>query len=1666
MLALIRKHNVRKLQKYLFVVVILFVFGIQGWGQTSPINESFSNLGPYGGYQTETWTGDDGGTWTATDARTDQTINGKAICIRNGELTSPTVSGGIGSLTVTTQRAYAGGSGDMDVRVNGTSVGSIPYDGTEQTTTINNINVSGDVVIVIDATNSSSDRPKLDDLSWTAYTAGPTITLSESSLTGFSYEEGNGPSAEQTFTVEGSNLTDDITLTAPTNYEISETSGNGFGSSITLTQSGGSVTTTTIYVRLKSSLSIGTYNNEIITASSTDATDQTVTCDGEVVCPSVSAPTATAATSASGTSFTANWDPVSGATGYELDVYSGGSPMSDLIISEYIEGSSNNKYLEIYNGTGGDIDLTDYSVNLYANGATSPSNTEDLSGTLADGATLVLENSSATIYSGTATSSAVCNFNGNDAISLEKSGTNIDVIGTIGDDSEFASDITLIRKSSMASPTDTYDSGEWDSYAQDYEELGTHTYSGGTSYILQNEDVGNVTSYDVTGLTAGETYYYVVRAYNDCGSESSNSNEIEVNLSCTAPTTEASDLTFPNTQYDQMDVSWTNGDGDYRLVVASTSPITGIPSDNTSYTADAVFNNGQDELNAGEYIMYAGSGNSFTMTGLNSDTQYYIKIFEFNCDSGNEQYLTGSPLSGDETTVASIPAVTGLDVSCTTETTATVEWTNPSSGDWSGVIIAIRNSTNSVHTLSDDPSTVSADAVFGNGHEFGTTTPYSYVVYKGPGTSVTITGLTQGQDYSLKAISFYGSLIGEETTTTISDLDIENVSSLVSSSGDGQIGLTWANPQLCYDEILVVGHEGGAVTSDPSGDGSAYTADAVFGNGTEIGTGNYVVYKGNLTTIDVTGLTNGIEYCFNVYSRVGSEWADGVEVCAIPQVTTDFQPGDLAIVAVNTQAESSGSDDEICFFTFMPIIQGTSIDFTDNGYERVTAGLWGDTEGTIRLTRTGSDIPAGQVICFQGAGYDEDDFDIYTCGTLDNGGWEVSSLNGGYSYDLNSDDQIWIMQGGAWDFNSSHGDHDAYYDGNVLYGWTATSWKNAPGYSDTKGSTIFPGLECFNTNVEVTTNHDKVKYVGSLDEASQFEWITRVNNDANWKGYADNTDYNNETGYDYSGTCITFPISELIAEDSEGVWSGVKNEDWFDCENWENLRIPIETIDVSVSGNLDNHITIDDGIVSVPEAECNDLTIASDAQVSGNDFILKVNHTDAVLNIHGNMENNQTIEQTNGEIHYKGDFTNNDTYTHNTSGKAVFDGDILQNLTGLVSFYNLEMNNSSDGLTLNNDINVTNNLILNNATINTGTNKVHVQNTATGAISGYSTASYINGNVRRDITGAGLFDFPVGNDTYYELASLDITSANSLSYIDAFFESSDLGAIDISGLNLMIDGTLLTSVLDAGYWQVEPDAGLTSIDYDIILNETGATNAASVPEQHAVIKRDDAVSDWHLDGTHDNATQAINGSVVTARISSLSGFSQFAIARSKQWPLAIELMDFNIACHPDGLLAEWITASEENSDYFCIQHSSDGNAWKTIEEIFAFGTTNIQQNYQVVLKNAPAHGYYRLTEVDMDGTATDYSPEYINCDQEIGEAAFLLYPNPASSYTQITSSSSNADYYKIHIVDTHGKNIKTINWENPDESALKINTENLGAGMYILRLLNESEMHHLQLNVK
>jgi predicted extracellular nuclease len=163
---------------------------------------------------------------------------------------------------------------------------------------------------------------------------------------------------------------------------------------------------------------------------------------------------------------------------------------TELLISEYIEGSSNNKALEIYNPTAAAVDLSTYSVQIYFNGSGTPLNTIVLASvSLASGDVWVLANSSAS-FAGTADqTSGSLTFNGDDAVVLLNGATVVDVIGQVGFDpgTEWGTglvstqDNTLRRNADVCAgdtnPNDVFDpSLEWTGYATDtFDGLGAHT---------------------------------------------------------------------------------------------------------------------------------------------------------------------------------------------------------------------------------------------------------------------------------------------------------------------------------------------------------------------------------------------------------------------------------------------------------------------------------------------------------------------------------------------------------------------------------------------------------------------------------------------------------------------------------------------------------------------------------------------------------------------------------------------------------------------------------------------------------------------------------------------------------------------------------------------------------------------------------------------------------------------------------------------------------------------------------------------------------------------------------------------------------------------------------------------------------------------------------------
>ena len=111
--------------------------------------------------------------------------------------------------------------------------------------------------------------------------SGPTIFTSISSLIGFSYTAGTGPSNQLSFVINAASLTNNLIVSAPTDYEISLNSGASFvgGSSLNIAQIGGKVNNLNVFVRLKSGLAQGSYTGNL-SITSTGATSKSVAVSG------------------------------------------------------------------------------------------------------------------------------------------------------------------------------------------------------------------------------------------------------------------------------------------------------------------------------------------------------------------------------------------------------------------------------------------------------------------------------------------------------------------------------------------------------------------------------------------------------------------------------------------------------------------------------------------------------------------------------------------------------------------------------------------------------------------------------------------------------------------------------------------------------------------------------------------------------------------------------------------------------------------------------------------------------------------------------------------------------------------------------------------------------------------------------------------------------------------------------------------------------------------------------------------------------------------------------------------------------------------------------------------------------------------------------------------
>jgi hypothetical protein len=572
--------------------------------------------------------------------------------------------------------------------------------------------------------------------------------------------------------------------------------------------------------------------------------------------------------------------------------------------------------------------------------------------------------------------------------------------------------------------------------------------------------------------------------------------------------------------------------------------------------------------------------------------------------------------------------------------------------------------------------------------------------------------------------------------------------------------------------------------------------------------------------------------------------------------------------------------------------------------------------------------------------------------------------------------------------------------------------------------TVPPGTNTFEFRVRATVNRsDEVFY---LDDVT----LTTTS-----------------TGYGFPGTA--------------GLWNGLADDNWFNACNWSDRLVPTAATNVTFPTGSANDIVIQPG----QNCQCNNLTCTGGA---GRAIIAAAGPT-KVLTVFGNLLNSTTAGSTvlrfsdgtpgtpDGTLNLSGNWTNNSSSGDFVEGESTvnFVGNANQTITlGTVQptedFFNLTVNKPGGDLVLAKSAQVSGVLTLTNGKITTGANTVAVANPLPAAVTGHSTASYVNGNLVRAIqTGAGIrtYDYPLGTPLFYELASLALTNPAGFTAIGGFFNPLILGVAP----SINEAGFLHDEILNAGVWTLAPDLPYIGT-YDITLVERGYTNGAAV--HYINVKRPDAASAWANPGTAVSFSEIAG--VVTCQRSGLTAFSDFAIAR--EHPLALD--DLGLFAHPVGqgdIAIDWNWSDGLVQGKFELERTHEG-------QVVTLGEWPIDPALHIATQDLGAPTgllHYTLYHIDLDGnrifTAT---AKVLNTTD--GRLRPLLWPNPNDGEVHLQLSGETA--WKVSLLRADGAAV--MEWSG-DASTVQGHFETLApslpAGVYLVKCVGDGKSYSLKM---
>ncbi|MEO1651982.1 MAG: T9SS type A sorting domain-containing protein [Bacteroidota bacterium] len=394
---------------------------------------------------------------------------------------------------------------------------------------------------------------------------------------------------------------------------------------------------------------------------------------------------------------------------------------------------------------------------------------------------------------------------------------------------------------------------------------------------------------------------------------------------------------------------------------------------------------------------------------------------------------------------------------------------------------------------------------------------------------------------------------------------------------------------------------------------------------------------------------------------------------------------------------------------------------------------------------------------------------------------------------------------------------------------------------------------------------------------------------------------------------------------------------------------------------------------------------------------------------------------------------------------------------------NLLINNVSD-VVLNRDVTVNGTLTLELGTLFTNGQALRLTETDGGLVEDPAIQKglgFVEGSLTRDIgPSLGIRSFPLGVDTTLDSRDLNIDFTTAPTVGGQITVSHfNTAAENQSGLPIPEGASNYTATAPM-YWQVDASGGLSGGNYSLSLLGDGIEDVLFV-EGLSIVKRPSGGGDWELDGSPGTNTGTNDAPIVVRQ--NMSGFSQFALVSDEMNPLPITLLDFQAEGVDNQIELTWTTIQELDNRGFEVQRSRDALDFVPIAFVDGRGNSSQLQNYTYLDNPGVGAWYYRLKQIDQDGSFSYSSIVYAEVISGASQG-FLLYPNPLLKQSNVEYVLSAENFVNLSIYDSQGHLVKELvkGTQLAGKYQVSLEGDELAEGLYICRLQKGQDIEQIK----